>query len=90
MKLAKVIGTVVSTKKIEELNGLKLLILQPLNADGTDCGRPVVAGDTIGAGCGEIVSFVQSKEAAMAVKNPLLCIDAGITGIVDSVFCPES
>ena len=63
VQLARVIGDVVVTRKDENLTGLKLLILQPLGADGTATGRTLVAVDSVGAGVGETVFFVRGKDA---------------------------
>ena len=64
MQLAKVIGDVVATRKDDTLHGLKLLVLQPIAADGSAAGRTLVAADAIGAGVGETVFFVRGKEAS--------------------------
>ena len=52
MKLGRVIGRVVSTKKMECFEGLKLLLVQPVDENGTDAGAPIVAFDTVRAGEG--------------------------------------
>jgi microcompartment protein CcmK/EutM len=83
MQLAKVIGDVVVTRKDENLTGIKLLVLQPLAADGTVIGRTLVAVDTVGAGAGETVFFVRGKEAAFPFYPTEVPADAGIVGIVD-------
>lgn len=84
MQLARVIGDVVATRKDENLNGLKLLILQPLTPERQPAGRPLVAVDAVGAGVGEEVFFVRGKEASFPfypdAEPP---VDAGIVGIVD-------
>jgi microcompartment protein CcmK/EutM len=83
MQLARVIGDVVATYKDPAFEGIKLLIVQPLNADGTDVGRPLVAVDSVGAGVGETVFFVRGKEASFPFHPLELPTDAGIVGIVD-------
>jgi ethanolamine utilization protein EutN len=55
MQLAKVIGDVVATRKDEKLSGIKLMVLQPIAADGSNVGRTLVAVDAMGAGVGETV-----------------------------------
>jgi len=83
MQLARVIGTVVSTRKDANLTGITLLIVQPLTADRQRAGRALVAADSVGAGVGEEVFFVRGKEASFPfypVESP---VDAGIVGIVD-------
>ena len=83
MQLARVIGDVVATRKDPALSGTTLLLLQPLNADGTDVGRPLVAIDSVGAGVGERVFFVRGKEASFPFYPVEVPVDAGIVGIVD-------
>ena len=83
MQLAKVVGDVVVTRKDDNLSGLKLLILQPVAADGSASGRTLVAVDAVGAGVGETVFFVRGKEASFPFYPPEVPVDAGIVGIVD-------
>ena len=83
MQLARVIGDVVATRKDENLNGVTLLLLQPLAADGSKAGRTLVAVDTMGAGVGETVFFVRGKEASFPFHPVEVPTDAGIVGIVD-------
>jgi ethanolamine utilization protein EutN len=83
MQLALVIGNVVATRKDENLTGIKLLIVQPLNADRQPAGRPVVAVDAVGAGVGEHVFFVRGKEASFPFYPAEPPVDAGVVGIVD-------
>jgi microcompartment protein CcmK/EutM len=88
MYLAKVIGTVVATRKDDSLTGVKLLVIQPVDSLGNKAGSPQVAVDTVGAGYGELVFCARSKEGAMPLKNPNAPVDAGIIGIVDYTFTP--
>jgi len=83
MQLARVIGDVVMTQKDDNLTGLKLMILQPIGADGSDVGRTLVAVDAMGAGVGETVFFVRGKEASFPFHPIEVPTDAGIVGIVD-------
>lgn len=85
MHLAKVIGTVVATRKDERLKGVRLLVIQPVDSNGKKLGGPIVATDNIGAGYGETIVYARSKEGAMPLPNPEAPTDAGIVGIVDSV-----
>lgn len=85
MFLGKVVGTVVSTKKDDCLNGMKLLLVVPLDQDLNELGEPLVAIDTVQAGVGDRVFMVTSREACLALPGPLNSIDAAITGIVDLV-----
>ena len=83
MQLGRVVGDVVATRKDENLAGLKLLVLQPLAADGSAAGRALVAVDAVGAGVGETVFFVRGKEASFPFYPTEVPTDAGIVGIVD-------
>jgi microcompartment protein CcmK/EutM len=83
MQLARVIGDVVATRKDENLHGMKLLVLQPITADGSPVGRTLVAVDSAGAGIGETVFFVRGKEASFPFYPTEVPTDAGIVGIVD-------
>jgi len=83
VQLAKVIGDVVSTRKDENLVGMKLLVLQPLTPDHQPAGRTLVAVDAVGAGVGEEVFFVRGKEASFPFYPAQPPVDAGIVGIVD-------
>jgi len=83
MQIARVIGAVVATRKDENLTGLKLLIVQPLNADRQPAGKPLVAVDAVGAGAGEHVFFVRGKEASFPFYPTEVPADAGVVGIVD-------
>lgn len=83
MQLARVIGDVVATQKDPNLASLKLLVLQPLAADGSEAGRTLIAVDGVGAGVGETVFFVRGKEASFPFFPTEVPADAGIVGIVD-------
>ena len=62
---------------------MKLLVVQPLAADGSDSGRTLVAVDAVGAGVGEVVFVVRGKEASFPFHPVEAPVDAGIVGIVD-------
>ena len=83
MQLARVLGEVVATMKDANLDGLKLLVLQPLAASGDPAGRTLVAVDSVGAGVGEHVFFVRGREAAFPFYPAEPPTDAAIIGIVD-------
>jgi len=83
VQLAKVIGTVVVTRKDENLAGITLLLVQPLTPDRQATGKPLVAVDSVGAGVGEEVFFVRGKEASFPFYPAEPPVDAGIVGIVD-------
>ena len=69
--------------KDANLDGIKLLVLQPLSASGEPSGRTLVALDSVGAGVGEEVFFVRGKEASFPFHPQQPPVDAGIVGIVD-------
>ncbi len=83
MNLAKVIGTVVMTRKDDNLANTTLLLVQPLTPERQPSGRPLVAVDSVGAGVGEEVFFVRGKEASFPFFPAEPPVDAGIVGIVD-------
>ena len=83
MHLARVIGTVVATRKDEGLTGVKLLIVQPLTTDHAAVGKPLVALDSVGAGTGEDVCYVLGREASFPFLPAEVPADAAIVGIVD-------
>jgi microcompartment protein CcmK/EutM len=83
MQLARVIGDIVVTRKDDNLAGIKLMVLQPIAADGSNVGRTLVAVDAVGAGVGETVFFVRGKEASFPFYPVEVPTDAGIVGIVD-------
>ena len=86
MKLARVIGTVVATTKVDGLEGVRLLVIQPLDRDQQELGEPVVAADGVAmAGPGELVYYVSSREAALACPETFVPVDHAIVGIVDQV-----
>jgi ethanolamine utilization protein EutN len=86
MNFAAVVGTVVATRKYQGLEGVKLLIVQPLDRDRRPVGEPVVAADaTAQAGPGELVFIIGSREAALALPEPFVPVDHAIVGIVDEV-----
>ena len=86
MQLGRVIGTVVATVKYQGLEGVKFLIVQPLDKRQDPEGRPVVAADAVHmAGPGELIYFVGSREAAQALPETFVPVDHAIVGIVDAV-----
>ena len=85
MYLGKVVGTVVAQTKAQGLLGLKLLLVQPLDHQQKAAGALEVAVDTVRAGTGDLVFLVGSREAALALEESFVPVDAAIVGIVDSV-----
>jgi microcompartment protein CcmK/EutM len=86
MKLGKVIGRVVSTRKIDSLQGLKLLLVQPLDENLNPSGDAFVAADNIQSGVGELIYYETSKEAGRILVNTMNPVDAAIMGIVDELY----
>lgn len=83
MYLARVIGTVVATKKADNMTGLKLLVVEPVDRDHKPNGELHVAVDVAQAGEGDLVTCVGSREAALAIEPSFVPVDAAIIGIVD-------
>ena len=77
------IGDSVATHKDQNLSGLKLLVLQPVDTNRQPNGRTLVAADAAGAGTGEYVFFVRGREAAFPFYPVEAPVDAAIVGIVD-------
>ena len=84
MKLARVVGRIWATIKDPQLEGRTMLLIQPIDADGSDRGASLVALDAVGAGAGETVYWTARREACFAFDPEVPC-DAGVTGIVDEV-----
>jgi microcompartment protein CcmK/EutM len=84
MIIARILGTVVATQKDERLHGKKLLIVKPINLDGTDQSGYLVAVDTVGAGFHEKVLIVGGSSARLAEGNKDCPVDSAIVGVIDS------
>jgi ethanolamine utilization protein EutN len=89
MILARVVGTVVATRKDEKLVSSKLLLARPVDPHGKVDGGYLVAVDTVDAGFGETVLIVSGSSARMASGMKDCPIDAAIVGIVDTVTVKE-
>jgi len=85
--LGKVIGNVWSTKKYQSLINMKLMFVQPINANYEETDEPIVAVDTVGSGPGEIVYYITASEAVLPLPVNFVPVDASIVGIVDSIYC---
>lgn len=86
MQLARVIGTVVASVKAPGLEGVRMLMVQPLDRHGAPAGSPFVAADAVQmAGPGELVYVIAAREAALAMPEPFVPVDHAIVGIVDAV-----
>jgi ethanolamine utilization protein EutN len=88
--IAKVVGSAVSTMKLEALQSSKLLIVRPADAQGNATGAPILAVDLVGAGEDELVMVSQGSSARMACAsahgNDRSPADAAIIGILDSLL----
>jgi ethanolamine utilization protein EutN len=86
MMIGRVIGDVVSSLKHESHEGQKLLLIQPLNLDGTDRGDAVIAVDSVDAGIGDRVLYVVEGWSAMtSVNRPNSPIDIAVLGVIDQI-----
>jgi ethanolamine utilization protein EutN len=86
VQLARVTGTVVASVKADGLEGVKFLLVQPLDRHQQPQGSPVIAADAVHtAGPGELVYIVSAREAAQALPNTFVPVDHAIVGIVDAV-----
>ncbi len=89
MLLARIVGTVVATRKDPRLVSNKLLVVRPMDPRGKPEGSYFVAVDTVDAGVGETVLIVSGSSARMAAGMKDCPIDAAIVGIVDTVTVSE-
>lgn len=85
MKLGKVIGKVVSTRKEGNLEGLKILIVGYLDDKLSDTGKSAACIDTVNAGGGDIVLVCSSSSARQTVKTSNVATDNTIVGVIDSI-----
>lgn len=83
MFLGKVVGTVWSTKKTPDLEGVRFLIVHPYDLDKEPTKNIVVVADRLGAGAGEIVLCAYGKAARSAIGDQEMSIEAAVVGIVD-------
>jgi len=84
MQLARVVGTLVATRKDEKMEGLKFLIVRPITTDGQDTSNALVAVDAVGAGVGEVVMIATGSSARQTVMTDRRPCDAVIMAIVDT------
>lgn len=84
MQLCKVVGTVVATRKEASLEGLKLLLVRPVDTEGRESGSFVVAADAVGAGPGELVLTAAGSSARQTTATTNRPVDAVIMAIVDT------
>jgi len=83
MLLAKVVGTLVSTRKEKSLEGLKFLVLKQIDPEGAETGAYVIAADAVGAGVGEVVLYATGSAARQTVMTDRRPCDGVVMAIVD-------
>ena len=89
MLVARIVGTVVATRKDPRLVSSKLLVVRPIDAKGKADGNPLVAIDTVDAGVGETVLVVSGSSARMASGLKDCPVDAAIIGVIDTITVSE-
>jgi microcompartment protein CcmK/EutM len=85
MQLGKVVGTVVSSRKEDVLDGMTFLVVKVCDFDGNPIGPAVVAADAVGAGVGEVVLLAAGSSARQTQLTKDRPVDATIMAIVDQV-----
>ena len=86
MLLARVVGNVVATQKNAKLEGSKLLLVQPEDANGAPHGAAVLAIDGVDAGLGDRVLLIQDgRSAQLILGRGVAAVDAAVIGVVDTV-----
>jgi ethanolamine utilization protein EutN len=84
--IGRVVGNLVSTQKNAQLEGTKLLLVQPLDLQGAPRGATVIAIDAVDAGVGDRVLLVLDGKAAMtALGRGLAAVDSAVVGVIDAV-----
>lgn len=83
MYLARVTGRVVASHSYPGIEGVPLHWIQPLDEDGQPMGSQLVACNVVGSGPGDLVHFVDGREAALACPETLVPIDATVIGFVE-------
>jgi ethanolamine utilization protein EutN len=87
--LARIVGRVVATVKQDTLHGIPLQWLQPVDADGSVRGEPIVAADTFGLGPGELCYYITAREASIALWKLDVAVDAAVVGKVERIDLGE-
>ncbi|MBB6715848.1 EutN/CcmL family microcompartment protein [Clostridium gasigenes] len=85
MVIGKVVGNIWSTRKDEKLNGIKFMVVKPLDENFDEKGEVFVAADNVGAGIGDTVLVTTGSAARISIEYKEIPVDAVIVGIVDSV-----
>src|SRR5437868_13498321 len=89
MYFGRVVGSVWATIKSPQMVGQRMLVVQPLTPELKNTGKPLICGDSTGAGAGELVYWVRGKEASFPFLPKEPPIDTTIVGIVDEVHVPK-
>lgn len=89
MILGRVLGRIVSVRRAEGLEGEKFLFVQPLDEAGKASGSPLAACDVAQSGTGDLVFFVDGREASLALPERFVPVDATIVGHVEEVEAPS-
>lgn len=89
MKFGKIIGRVISTKKVEAFEGLKLMLLQPVDEQKQETGSPIIVVDTLQSGIGEFVYYETSREASRVIEKEMNPCDSAVMGIIDEMHIKE-
>ncbi len=90
MQLARVVGSVVATRKEESMQGIKLLVVRPLDEEGRESGNAIVSADAVGAGPDEIVLIAAGSSARQTLVTEKRPVDSVILAIVDSWYVGDS
>ena len=86
MELARVIGRVVATIKHESLVGVRLMVIQPVDAHDRPTGDPMIAADAQQSGTGDLVSWITGSEASLTLPVTFAPVDCSVTTIVDHAW----
>ena len=84
MQLARVVGTVVATRKEQSLDGLRLLVVRPLDEEGKESGNAIISADAVGAGPDEVVLIAAGSSARQTTATDKRPVDSVVMAIVDS------
>ena len=90
MNLGRVIGTVVSSTKYDGLDGVRFVVVQPLDTALVAVGDAIVAADAVQSGPGDVIYYVNSREASMGLEESFVPVDACVVGHVDSVGAKDA
>ena len=82
----RVIGRLVASQALDAFDGVRFLVVQPIDEDQADAGRPLVACDAIGANVGELVFMAQGREATFVLPDTFNPADLTIVAIIDQMM----